>query len=94
VVFYLTLATAGMLTYRIAEIILQLPDFEVTRIVFRSIKKLFKLLADVSLAVPLTNSLTFAFTTLSGRLLGEPPLSGGTDNNLFNYFFNLKISNS
>ncbi|KAK3092023.1 hypothetical protein FSP39_024503 [Pinctada imbricata] len=27
--------------------------------------------ADISLAVPITNSLTFIFTILSGRLLGE-----------------------
>lgn len=28
--------------------------------------------ADITLAVPITNSLTFLFTTLFGRLLGEP----------------------
>ena len=28
--------------------------------------------ADLTLAVPITNSLTFLFTTLFGRLLGEP----------------------
>lgn len=28
--------------------------------------------ADITLAVPITNSLTFLFTTLFGKLLGEP----------------------
>ena len=34
--------------------------------------------ADITLAVPITNSLTFFFTTLSGPLLGEPWPSQGT----------------
>ncbi|XP_071487875.1 transmembrane protein 234-like [Diadema antillarum] len=33
--------------------------------------------AELSLVVPITNSLTFIFTTLSGKLLGEKV--GGTD---------------
>ncbi|ORX75972.1 UPF0546 membrane protein C1orf91, partial [Anaeromyces robustus] len=28
--------------------------------------------ADLSLAVPISNSLTFAFTTIAGKFLGEP----------------------
>ncbi|KAK4877355.1 hypothetical protein RN001_009861 [Aquatica leii] len=31
--------------------------------------------ADISLTVPVTNSLTFVFTAVSGRLLGEKPAS-------------------
>lgn len=31
--------------------------------------------ADITLAVPITNSLTFLFTTLFGHLLGEPTTS-------------------
>ena len=35
------------------------------------------LCADLSLAVPITNSLTFLFTSLAGRMLGERPESWG-----------------
>ncbi|XP_025110588.1 transmembrane protein 234 homolog isoform X1 [Pomacea canaliculata] len=38
---------------------------------------------DLSLAVPLTNSLTFIFTSLSGRILGEKPESYETLLGLF-----------
>ncbi|XP_076441448.1 transmembrane protein 234 homolog [Babylonia areolata] len=34
--------------------------------------------ADLTLAVPITNSLTFLFTSLAGRLLGEKPESWET----------------
>lgn len=34
--------------------------------------------ADLSLAVPLTNSLNFIFVTLAGRLLGETPTNART----------------
>ncbi|KAK3710164.1 hypothetical protein QZH41_010554, partial [Actinostola sp. cb2023] len=33
--------------------------------------------ADLSLAVPITNSLTFLFTILTGKLLGEENVSIG-----------------
>ena len=35
---------------------------------------------DVSLAVPLTNSLTFVVTTLTGHLLGEKISKGNLNN--------------
>ncbi|KAK7100876.1 transmembrane protein 234 homolog [Littorina saxatilis] len=39
--------------------------------------------ADLSLAVPITNSLTFIFTSLAGRVLGEKPESWETLCGLF-----------
>lgn len=34
--------------------------------------------ADLSVAVPVTNSLTMIITTLTGRLLGEDNINAGT----------------
>jgi len=36
------------------------------------------LATELSLVVPITNSLTFIFTSLTGTLLGEKPANSGT----------------
>ena len=73
-VYYFTLATTGKIGQldAILTVCYWLSALQDTTVIVREkMSNVVSVLPDLSLAVPVTNALTFLFTVLTGKLLGE-----------------------